>query len=302
MNNLQKIIIISLLATAGLAWILSFMQPDMMSLMTSYNPLLISLFTASWTAGMAAMMFPAIVPMVIFYNKMITNKQLGSSTVIAERQLTRTLKIILFITMYLVIWALTGLGLLLGWSLPMNEFIKMLDSGQVGILFGIILIVSGVYQFTSLKNKCIGYCESPLSFFMRRWKNGTIGAVKMGTYHGLYCLGCCWPYFLIMVALGWMNLAWMGLFAIIIFGEKMWIRGIWIARIVGIALIMLGIATSLGLITIYDSMMDMNKDMQMNGGDGMVMQQDKKKVGSEAVDEDKDTMDMEHNMSQGMGM
>ena len=127
--------------------------------------------------------------------------------------------------MYLVIWALTGLGLLLGWSLPMNEFIKILDSGQVGILFGIILIVSGVYQFTSLKNKCLGYCESPLSFFMRRWKNGTTGAVKMGTYHGLYCLGCCWPYFLIMVALGWMNLAWMGLFAIIIFGEKMWIRG-----------------------------------------------------------------------------
>ena len=89
MNNLQKIIIISLLATAGLAWILSFMLPDMMSLMTSYNPLLISLFTASWTAGMAEMMFPAIVPMVIFYNKMITNKQLGSSTVIAERQFTR---------------------------------------------------------------------------------------------------------------------------------------------------------------------------------------------------------------------
>lgn len=302
MNNLQKIIIISLLATAGLAWILSYMLPDMMSLMTSYNPILISLFTASWTAGMAAMMFPAIVPMVIFYNKMITNKQLGSSTVIAERQLTRTLKIILFITMYLVIWALTGLGLLLGWSLPMNGFIKILDSSQVGILFGIILIVSGVYQFTSLKIKCIGYCESPLSFFMRRWKNGTIGAVKMGTYHGLYCLGCCWPYFLIMVALGWMNLAWMGLFAIIIFGEKMWTRGIWIARIVGIALIMIGIASSLGLITIYDSMMDMNKDMQTNGGDGLVMQQDKKKAESEAPDDDKDTMDMEHNMSQGMGM
>jgi predicted metal-binding membrane protein len=55
---------------------------------------------------------------------------------------------------------------------------------------------------------------------MRRWKSGTIGAVKMGTYHGLYCLGCCWPYFLLMVALGWMNLLWMGLFAGIIFGEK----------------------------------------------------------------------------------
>ena len=101
MNNLQKIIIISLLSTAGLSWLLSAIQPDMMSLMTSYNPLLISLFTASWTASMAAMMFPATGPMVLLYNKLITNKQSGSSTVIAERQLTHTLKIILFIGIYL---------------------------------------------------------------------------------------------------------------------------------------------------------------------------------------------------------
>ena len=109
MNNLQKIIIISLLSTAGLSWLLSAIQPDMMSLMTSYNPILISLFTASWTASMAAMMFPAIVPMVLLYNKLITNKQSGSSTVIAERHVAHTLKIILFIGMYLLIWALTGL-------------------------------------------------------------------------------------------------------------------------------------------------------------------------------------------------
>jgi predicted metal-binding membrane protein len=103
----------------------------------------------------------------------------------------------------------------------MNNFvIKYIFNDQINnILFSIILIISGVYQFTSLKKKCIGYCESPLAFFTRRWHNGKIGAIKMGTYHGLYCLGCCWPYFLLMVALGWMNIAWMGLFAVIIFGE-----------------------------------------------------------------------------------
>jgi predicted metal-binding membrane protein len=62
------------------------------------------------------------------------------------------------------------------------------------------------------KNKCLGYCESPSSFFMRQWKNGKIGALKMGIYHGLYCLGCCWPYFLIMVSLGCMNIGWMAYF------------------------------------------------------------------------------------------
>ena len=55
-----------------------------------------------------------------------------------------------------------------------------------------------------------------------------------------------------MIALGWMNLAWMGLFTVIIFGEKIWSKGIWIARAVGIALIILGILSSLGLITLHD--------------------------------------------------
>jgi hypothetical protein len=86
----------------------------------------------------------------------------------------------------------------------------------------------------------------------------------MGTYHGLYCLGCCWPYFLIMVALGWMDILWMALFAGVIFGEKMWSRGIWVARAAGIALIVVGIAAALGAIDVV-SPQAMN--MEMPAGD-----------------------------------
>ena len=271
MNFLQKVIISSLISIAGLSWILSTFQPDMMDIMNSYDIILIGLFTASWTAGMAAMMFPAIVPMILLYNKIITNKQSESSTEIIQLKFPYSFKVILFVGMYLVIWAITGLVLLLGWSVPMNIMVSAPANNNIGIIFGSILIISGIYQFTPLKNKCIGYCESPLSFFMRRWKSGISGAIKMGTYHGLYCLGCCWPYFLIMVALGWMNLLWMGLFAAIIFGEKMWSKGIWIARGVGIALIVLGISSSMGLITLHDSMMFMN--MESNSAAEMEMSQ-----------------------------
>ena len=118
------------------------------------------------------------------------------------------------------------------------------------------MIVAGVYQFSSLKTKCLGYCESPLSFFMRRWRSGTTGALKMGIYHGLYCLGCCWPYFLLMVALGWMNLLWMALFAGIIFGEKVWSKGISVARSAGVALAIVGIMATQGLIIIPTGMND----------------------------------------------
>jgi len=89
---------------------------------------------------------------------------------------------------------------------------------------------------------------------MRRWSSGTIGALKMGTYHGLYCLGCCWPYFLLMVALGWMNLLWMILFAGVIFGEKICFKGIWISRSAGIGLVIVGIMAIFGILIIPTDM------------------------------------------------
>jgi predicted metal-binding membrane protein len=266
MKKLEKIILVSLVSLSVFSWIISTNQPDMMNIMITYNPVLIGIFSASWTAGMAAMMFPAIVPMVLLYNKLLTNEQSASSVEALQSKFSG-LKVILFVGMYLVVWALTGVGLLLAWSIPMNYVVISSTANNIGMIFGSILIISGIYQFTPLKNKCIGYCESPLSFFMRRWSNGILGSFKMGTFHGLYCLGCCWPYFLIMVALGWMNITWMALFAAIIFGEKMWSRGIWIARAVGIGLIAVGILSSLELIVIYEDMMGMN----LKPTDNMVM-------------------------------
>ena len=263
MDKVPKAVAISLIATSALAWIASINQPDMMVAMTNYNPLSISLFTASWTAGMAAMMFPAIIPMVLLYNRLVTNRKNNrssqSSVTIQEEEEQNgkvrsspsfpSLRIILFVGSYLLVWALTGIALLLGWSVVMNNTIMTTESTSlVQYLYGSLLILAGVYQFTPLKRICIGYCESPMSFFMRRWRDGTSGAVNMGLYHGMYCLGCCWVYFLLMVALGWMNLLWMGLFAGIIFAEKMWSRGIWVARAAGIQLAVIGILVSAGLL------------------------------------------------------
>jgi predicted metal-binding membrane protein len=127
---------------------------------------------------------------------------------------------------------------------------------DLDVLSGVLLVLSGSYQFTSLKTMCLGYCQSPMSFFMRRWKGGVSGAIKMGTYHGLYCLGCCWPYFLLMVALGWMSLLWMALFAVIIFAEKVWSRargGLWVARIAGIGFVVVGLLNIFGIITLQNT-------------------------------------------------
>jgi predicted metal-binding membrane protein len=292
MDKVPKAVVMSLIATSALAWIASINQPDMMVAMTTYNPLSISLFTASWTAGMAAMMFPAITPMVLLYNRFLTNKHNNrssqSSLIIKKedphngRATSSTissfppLRIILFVGSYLLVWALTGIALLLAWSVVMNNTIMITENASLlYLLYGSLLIVAGAYQFTPLKRICIGYCESPMSFFMRRWREGTSGAVNMGLYHGMYCLGCCWAYFLLMVALGWMNLLWMGLFAAIIFGEKMWSRGIWVARAAGIGLAVVGIFVAAGMLpSLVSSAVPMGSSEDTTGVDMMVMMED----------------------------
>jgi predicted metal-binding membrane protein len=251
--------------------------------MTIYNPLSISLFTASWTAGMAAMMFPAITPMVLMYNRLVINRKNNrdrqSSVTIQEEKEGETisstlpsLRVILFVGSYLLVWALTGIVLLLGWSAVMNSTI-MTTGNTVFIqyLYGSLLIIAGAYQFTPLKRICIGYCESPMSFFMRRWRDGASGAFKMGVYHGIYCLGCCWAYFLLMVALGWMNLLWMGLFAGIIFGEKIWSRGIWVARAAGVGLAITGVLVAAGMLTSIVSSAIPMAGSEDDTGDDMTM-------------------------------
>jgi predicted metal-binding membrane protein len=234
---------------------------------------------------MAAMMFPAIVPMILAFNRLIntnnaasnnpgnsnTNSQMrnhrssndgigypaeegGSKSNVIQRLrstlLSKPVDIILFVSAYLAIWALIGVVLLVGWSYFFDTLLPQLgrnDSQQqqlvsANIIYGIVLIVAGTYQFSLLKSSCLGYCKFPLILLMRRRQNGRTEALKMGMYHGFYCLGCCWPYFLLMIALGWMNFFWMGLFASIIFAEKIWTRGgLWIGRITGIGFITLGI-------------------------------------------------------------
>jgi Predicted metal-binding integral membrane protein (DUF2182) len=83
-----------------------------------------------------------------------------------------------------------------------------------------------------------------------------------------------------MVALGWMNLLWMALFAAIIFGEKVWVKGgKWVARSTGVGFVILGVLALLGIMEIPTGDMTMtdvtgnnNKDMEMEMSNGMNME------------------------------
>jgi predicted metal-binding membrane protein len=279
MYKVQKIILVSLIFTSLIAWLFSINQPDMMrETRMTLNPIAVLVFTVSWTVGMAAMMFPAIVPMVLLYNRLIVgdnnsnNYRFEISKQTNKRQfpliflsINYSIKTIVFVASYLLVWSLTGILLLLSCSILMNNLFITYEIRDLDFVYGLLLVISGLYQFSSLKRKCLTYCESPLAFFTKRWKgNSIIGTIKMGTYHGLYCLGCCWPYFLLMVALGWMNITWMVLFAGIIFGEKIWSKGIWISRFTGIAFAIVGILTIVGIVILYNNDAMNKNTMNMN--------------------------------------
>jgi predicted metal-binding membrane protein len=200
----------------------------------------VGFFEIVWTIGMAAMMFPAMVPVVLFYNRVKT--KLISNNLLAE-----TVGTPLFLSGYLVAYALLGIVAFLAVyaALGLASMFPTLSSLAVIASSG-VLIVTGLYQFTPLKKRCLSQCISPLGFFAIHSSSGLFGSLRMGLSHGRYCAGCCWAYMLVMLAVGAMSIPIMAALAGIIALEKVILRGsIWFNRAVAFGFIALGISVLL---------------------------------------------------------
>lgn len=66
----------------------------------------------------------------------------------------------------------------------------------------------------------------------------------MGLVHGVYCMGCCWLLFLILIPLGVMNVAAMVAVALVVFAEKAVPHGRGIGMLAAVGLIVLGLAVA----------------------------------------------------------
>ena len=108
------------------------------------------------------------------------------------------------------------------------------------VLGGAVLIAAGLYQWTPLKDACLGLCRSPVAFVMGRWRPGTGGAFRMGAEHGAYCVGCCWALMALLFVGGVMDLLWVAAITLAVLAEKLAPRGRWVARATGAALVLAG--------------------------------------------------------------
>jgi predicted metal-binding membrane protein len=171
-------------------------------------------FLVVWMVGMVAMMFPAMVPIMSFYNGLVTKQE-------RRPNLSRVLGTPLFLIGYLSLYLLLGLGLFgavygvfqLGLAIP-----SLSSWSVVGV--AVVLFATGIWQLTPLKEKMLGKCISPMGFFMTHAKKGLGGAFQMGAEHGIYCVGCCWLYMLVMLAVAAMSLVSMVLLSGLIIVEK----------------------------------------------------------------------------------
>ena len=175
-----------------------------------------------WIAMMIAMMIPAAVPMALIYRRM-------------DRGASSNLDTFIFSCGYLAGWSFYSLGAAgLQWWLHSRGTLHghLLVTGAN--LAAAILIAAGVYQLTPLKEACLNRCRSPLGFFVENWKEGRIGAFKMGLHHGFFCVGCCWVLMLLMFAGGAMSVATMAALSIFILAERLLPAGPWVSKIPGL--------------------------------------------------------------------
>lgn len=109
-------------------------------------------------------------------------------------------------------------------------------------LAGTVLVVAGAFQFTRLKQACLKHCRSPLGYLLARWDNAPPGVFRLGFTHGLFCVACCWALMALCLALGLMNLAWMGMVTAIAVLEQLAPGGARVARLIGVVLVAWGVS------------------------------------------------------------
>jgi predicted metal-binding membrane protein len=232
----RTVILVALLGLAAVGWAVFLGQADDRTAMDEgMGPDLTMdgswpLFLVTWVAMMVAMMFPAAAPMVVMYGRM----RRGDPPSVA-----------LFTGSYIALWIVFGVAAFLlsaavEWGASHSDWVGT-HWGRVG---GILLVIAGLYQLTPLKDVCLRHCRSPLVFVLTHWRDGRRGAMRMGLVHGLYCVGCCWPLFLILIPLGVMNVAAMVAIALLVFAEKTLPHGRGVGTLASVALVAAGVAVA----------------------------------------------------------
>ena len=190
-----------LLILAAGAWAATLALARGMAGMAGTMGLGLALFVPVWTLMMAAMMLPSVAPTASLYARTFReNRAVRTACAVAR---------------YLAVWAAAGvpaygLAWLAGWLTGKHP-------SAAHIMAVAVFAVCGIYQLSSLKDRCLAHCRSPLGLLLHYGSyRGRSRDLRVGVHHGAFCLGCCWALMVILIAVGVMNVvAMIGLAALV---------------------------------------------------------------------------------------
>jgi predicted metal-binding membrane protein len=191
------------------------------------------LFALGWTLMIVAMMLPTSIPLVVTFSAL------------ARSRPRRPVLVGLVVFGYVVAWSAFGL---LAWLIDRAVHAAVDATPWLAahpqLIVGATLLVAGLWQFSSLKYRCLDECRSPLGFVLSRWRaERPMGeALALGVAHGAFCIGCCWSLMLLMFGLGLGSLLWMLGLGTVMAIEKNAPWGRRIGHPLGVALVVAAVA------------------------------------------------------------
>ena len=185
---------------------------------------------------MIAMMTPGAAPTVLLHARVHRHAQ-AQGQVAATRPPT-----VAFVAGYLLVWLAFSIAATAAhWLLEGAGLVSAMTMGsQRPWLSGTVLVATGLYQLSPLKNACLSHCRAPAQFLARHWRPGSTGALRLGVVHGAYCVGCCWMLMALLFVGGVMNLAWIAALSLLVLAEKVLAQGRWVGYAAGAVLVAWG--------------------------------------------------------------
>ena len=109
------------------------------------------------------------------------------------------------------------------------------------------ITAAGAFQFSALKYRCLERCRTPFGFVNSYWRGQRPRAdsFRIGLWHGVFCVGCCWALMLVTFVVGMGSIGWMLLLAAGMSAEKNLRWGARLRTPLGLALLGWGAAIAL---------------------------------------------------------
>jgi predicted metal-binding membrane protein len=238
----RVVVIVAIIVIAAIAWAYTVyiaetgmgMGDEMgmsmaMADMRSWSAADFGLMFVMWAVMMVAMMAPSAAPMLLMFAALNRRRRERDAPYVPTG---------IFLAGYVIVWSVFAAAATGGnWGLHQASLLSsMMGASTSGYLGGALLLAAGAFQWSPLKTACLKQCRTPMGFLMTSWREGHLGALRMGLEHGVYCLGCCWALMLLLFALGIMNLVWIAALAAFVLAEKVAPMSEWVSRSTGVLL------------------------------------------------------------------